>query len=60
MVNRSEGSARYVVADSKVSPEIVEYPDSGKIASMSRETQLWAVHRLEDGVDYFDGEHPQA
>jgi uncharacterized cupin superfamily protein len=60
MVNRSGSPARYVVADSKVSPEIVQYPDSGKIASMSRETQLWTVHRLGDAVDYFDGEQPQA
>jgi uncharacterized cupin superfamily protein len=60
MINRTHEPARYVVADSKVSPEIVEYPDSSKIASMSRETQLWTVHRLEQEVDYFDGEQPQA
>lgn len=60
MVNRSDKPARYVVADSKVSPEIVEYPDSGKIASMSRETQLWTIHRLREAVDYFDDEQPRA
>ncbi len=59
VVNRTDEPARYVVADAKVSPEIIEYPDSGKIASMSRETQLLSIHRLDDAVDYFDGEQPQ-
>lgn len=60
LLNRGEEPARYVLADAKVSPEIVEYPDSGKIASMSRETKLWTVHRLGEAVDYFDGEEPEA
>ena len=60
LVNRSQAPARYVLADAKVTPEIVEYPDSRKIASMSRETQLWTIHRLEGAVDYFDGEEPRA
>jgi hypothetical protein len=59
MLNRTGEPARYVLADSKVSPEIVEYPDSRKIASMSRETQHWSVHRLADAADYFDGEEPR-
>jgi uncharacterized cupin superfamily protein len=59
LVNRSQAPARYVLADANVTPEIVEYPDSRKIASMSRETQLWTVHRLEAAVDYFDGEAPR-
>jgi uncharacterized cupin superfamily protein len=59
MVNRSAEPARYVVADAKVSPEIVEYPDSRKIAAMSRATQLWTIHRLDDEADYFDGEEPR-
>jgi uncharacterized cupin superfamily protein len=60
MVNRSDEPARYVIADAKVSPEIVQYPDSGKIASMSRETELWTVNRLDDAVDYFEGEGTRA
>lgn len=58
--NRGGEPARYLIADAKVSPEIVEYPDSGKIASMSRETQLWSINRLDDAVDYFAGEAPHA
>ncbi len=64
VINRNAEAARYVIADTKVSPEVVEYPDSGKLASLSRgESQragrLWTVHRLDDSVDYFDGEQPQ-
>jgi uncharacterized cupin superfamily protein len=65
VANRTQEPARYLVVDSKVSPEIVEYPDSGKLASMSRGASqrggpLWTAHRLEDEVDYFDGESPRA
>jgi uncharacterized cupin superfamily protein len=64
MVNRADEPARYVVGSSSVSPEICEYPDSAKIAAFSRlESQrgerLVTVHRLDDGVDYFDGEPPR-
>jgi uncharacterized cupin superfamily protein len=65
VVNRTDEPARYVVGDAHVTPEIVEYPDSGKLASMARaESQrggpLWTVHRLDDAADYFDGEEPKA
>lgn len=59
--NRSDAVARYVIAAALPTPEIIEYPDSGKIASMARtETStggpLFTLNRLADGVDYFDGE----
>ena len=52
---------RYVIAAALPTPEVIEYPDSGKIASMARtETSaggpLFSLNRLADGVDYFDGE----
>jgi uncharacterized cupin superfamily protein len=64
LINRTDEPARYVIASSFTSPEIVEYPDSGKVAAMSRtESQrggpLWTIHRLDDAVDYFDGEAPK-
>jgi uncharacterized cupin superfamily protein len=63
LVNRSDEPARYVLVSSNSSPEVVEYPDSGKLAVASRlESQrgarLWSVLRF-DEVDYFDGEAPQ-
>ncbi len=65
VLNRSTEPARYLMVDAKVTPEVVEYPDSGKIASMARtESQrggpLWTMHRLDDPADYFDGEEPRA
>jgi uncharacterized cupin superfamily protein len=59
--NRSAEPARYVIAAALPTPEIVEYPDSGKIASMARtETTaggpLFTMNRLADAVDYHDGE----
>ena len=59
--NRSRDVVRYVIAASQVTPEIVEYPDSGKFAAMARtETSaggpLFTINRLADAVDYFDGE----
>jgi uncharacterized cupin superfamily protein len=65
VTNRGAEPARYVVAASHVSPEVVEYPDSGKLAAMSRGKSqggrpLWTMHRLADAVDYFEGESPPA
>jgi uncharacterized cupin superfamily protein len=64
LLNRSAETARYVIVASQGSPEIIEYPDSGKIAAMSRtETAgggpLFSIHRLADEVDYFEGEAPK-
>jgi uncharacterized cupin superfamily protein len=61
LINHSDEPALYVIAASHVFPEVVEYPDSGKIAATSRvESQrggrLWTIHRLDDSVDYFDFE----
>ena len=61
VVNRTDVPVRYVVADTKVTPEIIEYPESGKLAAMARTDSqrggpLWTVHRLDGQVDYFDGE----
>jgi uncharacterized cupin superfamily protein len=59
VINRTDEPARYVVVDAKASPEIVQYPDSRKLAAMSRgETLFWSIHRLDAEVDYFDGENP--
>jgi uncharacterized cupin superfamily protein len=62
LINRSDEPALYVIAASHAFPEAIEYPDSGKVAVTSAEEsqrggRLWTIHRLEDDVDYFDGEH---
>ena len=60
LYNEGDKPARYLIAASHVSPEVVEYPDSGKLLALSRLGPLWTMHRREDAVDYFDGEHPRA
>jgi uncharacterized cupin superfamily protein len=65
VINRSAEPARYIVGSSNVAPEICEYPDSGKIAAFSRlasqrgDSRLVTIHRLDDGVDYMEGEEPR-
>jgi len=64
--NRTDEPARYLIAARHVTPEVVEYPDSGKLASMAFSEShsgggpLWTIHRFDDAVDYFDGEKPNA
>jgi uncharacterized cupin superfamily protein len=59
LFNEGDEPARYLFAASHVSPEVVEYPDSGKVLALSR-LGLWTMHRREDAVDYFDGEQPRS
>jgi uncharacterized cupin superfamily protein len=63
--NGTSEPVRYVIAARHVTPEVVEYPDSGKFAAMSygesqRGKPLATWHRLDDEVDFFDGEEPRA
>jgi len=58
MINRTDDPVRYVVAAANISPEVVEYPDSGKVGAGAR-GQFSSMHRLADAVDYFDGEEPK-
>lgn len=61
--NDGSEDARIVVAAAGTSPEIVEYPDAGKVAALARsESQrggpLWTMHFLENEVGYWDREEP--
>ena len=62
--NRTEAPVRYVFVSNAVSPEVAEYPDSGKVGVLARTTSqegepLRTMHRLADAVDYFEGEPPR-
>lgn len=51
--NDTEGRVRYVVAGTRVSPEVAEYPDLGQLTAQSqlpsqRGEPLFVVHTLED------------
>jgi uncharacterized cupin superfamily protein len=52
--NDTAEPVRYVMAGTRVSPEVVEYPDLGQLTAQSREPnhkgdQLFIIHTVEDG-----------
>lgn len=64
IVNTSAGELRYLAFSTRLDPDVVEYPDSGKftVASMvpddgglraARVSHIW---RPGSAIDYFDGE----
>jgi len=57
--NRTDEPARVLVISTKVAPEVVEYPDSGKIGAAAMppgEQPVRVLVRPEDSLDYFEGE----
>jgi uncharacterized cupin superfamily protein len=60
IVNDSEAPLKYLSISTKDSPEIVEYPDSGKyLASATRDGDAYGfarMHRASDDLDYWDAE----
>jgi uncharacterized cupin superfamily protein len=61
--NRGDEPARYLILSEMNAPEAVVYPDSGKVGVLSRapgsvgdEEELAAWFRLDDQVDYWEGE----
>jgi uncharacterized cupin superfamily protein len=61
VINRSDAPSRYVIAAASASPEVVEYPDTGRVMAAARTegAPIWTIHRRENAVDYWDGEEPQ-
>jgi quercetin dioxygenase-like cupin family protein len=52
--NDTDETVRFVVAGTRVSPEVVEYPDLGQLTAQSRHANqkgdpLFVIHTLEDG-----------
>jgi uncharacterized cupin superfamily protein len=63
--NDADEPARLMMLSTKNAPEIVEYPDSGKLSAMAyseshRGGPLATWHRFDNEVDFFDGEAPRA
>ncbi|HEY7208617.1 MAG TPA: cupin domain-containing protein [Gaiellaceae bacterium] len=59
--NESDAPARFVVTAANTTPELVEYPDAGKIAAMAltpsqRGERIWTMHFLENETGYWDRE----
>ena len=61
LVNRTQETVRFLAFSTSGDPDVVIYPDSGKLGAFERLPQgggLRAMFRLADSVDYHDGEHP--
>ncbi len=61
LMNRTSGTVRFLSFSSSGEPDIVIYPDSGKLGAFERLPEgggLRAMFRMVNTVDYHDGELP--
>ncbi|MCK6430241.1 MAG: auxin-binding protein, partial [Burkholderiaceae bacterium] len=60
IVNTSNAPLKYLSISTQETPEICEYPDSGKYAAFAREKgpllDGGRMHRPDSDLDYWDGE----
>jgi uncharacterized cupin superfamily protein len=59
LVNRTRETVRFLALSTSGEPDVVSYPDSGKLGAYERLPQgegLRALFRMGDAVDYYDGE----
>ncbi len=62
IINTSAAPLKYLSVSTRDSPEVVEYPDSGKYLAMAVGTSngvpraFGRMHREKDDLDYWDGE----
>jgi uncharacterized cupin superfamily protein len=59
IINTSDAHLKYISVSTKETPEIAEYPDSGKFqayASVGQDTPFKVVARPGGDLDYWDGE----
>ncbi len=61
LVNRGEETGRFLAISTSGAPDVVMYPDSGKLGAFERLPAgggLYELFRRSDAVDYMDGETP--
>lgn len=61
LVNRSDATVRFLALSTHGQPDVVRYPDSGKVWAGERRSDgsgLRLVFRESDAVDYYEGESP--
>jgi uncharacterized cupin superfamily protein len=56
VINRTDAPIRVLMLSSKVAPDIVEYPDSGKVGARSADGERILLSRPGPMLDYWDGE----
>ncbi len=63
LVNRTPETVAFLAISTHGEPDVVLYPDSNKVGASERLSQgggLRTFFRLDDAVDYYDGEQPPA
>jgi uncharacterized cupin superfamily protein len=61
LVNRGGETVRFLAISTSGMPDVVLYPDSGKLGAFERRPEgggLYELYRRSDAVDYLDGEKP--
>ena len=61
LLNRAQRTARFLSISTSGEPDVVVYPDSGKLGAFERRSDgsgLSMLFRLADEVGYWDGEQP--
>jgi uncharacterized cupin superfamily protein len=63
VTNRTDEAVRFLIVSEMNGPDVLHYPDSGKIGARERppgerEAGFWRAFHVEDAVDYWDGESP--
>ncbi len=59
ILNTSDAPLKYLSLSTRESPEICEYPDSGKLlayGAVDGRSTVHSMHHKSSGVDYWDGE----
>lgn len=63
LVNRTQQTVRFLAFSPSGEPDIVIYPDSGKLGAFERLAQgggLYALFHMDDSVPYYEDEQPPA
>ncbi len=63
LVNRTQETVRFLSLSTNGDPDVILYPDSGKISAAERLPEgggIRELFRLAEAVDYWDGESPPA
>ena len=56
VINRSDAPVRVLILSTLIMPEVVEYPDSGKVGARDAKGERLLMSRPGPQVDYWDGE----
>jgi uncharacterized cupin superfamily protein len=56
VVNRTEAPIRVLMLSTMLAPDVVEYPDSGKVGARNAKGERIMLARPGPSLDYWDGE----